>query len=148
MFEFAHVNLVANDWQRLARFYREVFQCTEHPPERHLTGAWIERAVNIPGARIDGMHLLLPPAGGAGITIEIFQYNTPAHESPKTANRPGFGHIAFRTDDVAAAVESVLRHGGSRVGTTETRTIDGAGTITFAYVADPEGNIIELQKWF
>ena len=33
------------------------------------------------------------------------------------------------------------------VGDLVTAEITNAGTITFVYMTDPEGNIIELQKW-
>ena len=33
------------------------------------------------------------------------------------------------------------------VGEIVERPIDGVGMITFAYVTDPEDNIIELQQW-
>ena len=62
-------------------------------------------------------------------------------------NRPGFGHIAFAVDDVTAAREAVLAAGGGVVGETVTVEIAGAGEITFAYLTDPEGNIIEVQAW-
>jgi predicted enzyme related to lactoylglutathione lyase len=58
----------------------------------------------------------------------------------------GFGHIAFAVADVAAARDAVLAAGGAAVGTVEVVTIPGAGTITWTYVRDPEGNIIELQR--
>jgi len=62
------------------------------------------------------------------------------------ANRLGFGHIAFQVDDVAAARAAVVAGGGSMVGTIETVAIEGAGSITWTYVRDPEGNIIELMS--
>ena len=37
--------------------------------------------------------------------------------------------------------------GGSPVGELTERVVPGAGVVTFRYVADPEGNIIELQHW-
>jgi hypothetical protein len=40
----------------------------------------------------------------------------------------------------------VLSAAGSLVGTIESVAIEGAGTITWTYVRDPEGNIIELQR--
>jgi predicted enzyme related to lactoylglutathione lyase len=62
-------------------------------------------------------------------------------------NRPGFGHIAFVVPDVPAARETVLAEGGRPVGTVVTlQTADGR-RVTWAYVSDPEGNIIELQSW-
>lgn len=56
-------------------------------------------------------------------------------------------HLAFAVEDVGAAVQAVLAAGGSMVGEDVTVDIPGAGRITFAYVADPEGNVIELQRW-
>jgi predicted enzyme related to lactoylglutathione lyase len=89
----------------------------------------------------------LPGCGDDGPTLEIFEYNN-AKEQPETAiTRPGFAHIAFEVDNVEAAREEVLAAGGKCVGDTVTAEIANAGTITFVYMTDPEGNIIELQKW-
>jgi predicted enzyme related to lactoylglutathione lyase len=74
---FVHTNLVARDWRRLARFYEQVFGCTPVPPERDLSGQWLEDAT------------------GKVVSVEVA----------------------------------------------------GVGTITFAYLTDPEGNVIEVQRW-
>jgi hypothetical protein len=56
--------------------------------------------------------LRLPGYGDNGPTLEIFNYNI-LEPRPRTAvNRPGFGHIAFSVDDVAAARKTVLAAGG------------------------------------
>lgn len=144
---YAHTNLIARDWKRLVEFYREVFGCMPVPPERDLSGEWLDRATAVGGSRITGMHLRLPGFGDEGPTLEIFQYDSmPAHPSVH-ANTPGFSHIAFAVDDVAAMSQAVLDHGGSRVGDVAVRAVPGAGTLTFQYMADPEGNIIEIQNW-
>jgi len=144
---YAHTNLVAMDWQRLAQFYTQVFGCVPAPPERDLSGAWLDEAVSIPDVHIRGMHLRLPGYDDAGPTLEIFQYSPDlAHPAP-AANRPGFGHIAFAVDDVAAAREAVLAAGGGDLGKVIHREIPGAGHITFVYMTDPEDNILELQRW-
>ena len=90
----------------------------------------------------------LPAAGrgSAGPTLEICKYDAPEDAPPPPANRVGFGHIAFAVADVERARAAVLAAGGREVGTTETVPIAGAGHITWTYVRDPEGNIIELQK--
>jgi len=31
--EYVHTNLIARDWERLVRFYSEVFGCEPKPPE-------------------------------------------------------------------------------------------------------------------
>lgn len=144
---YAHTNLIARDWKRLTAFYRDVFGCVPVPPERDLSGEWLDRATAVDGSRITGMHLRLPGFGADGPTLEIFQYDSmPAHPAVQP-NTPGFSHIAFAVDDVAAVSQEVLDHGGSRIGDVAVRNVPGAGMLAFQYMADPEGNIIELQNW-
>ena len=144
---FVHTNLVARDWRKLARFYQEVLGCEPVPPERNLSGAWLEAATGIPNAQIQGIHLRLPGYGDGGPTLEVFQYNNQLEPPATAVNRPGFGHIAFAVDDVQAAHHAVLTAGGSAVGKIQSLEIPDVGRITFAYMADPEGNVIELQHW-
>ena len=144
---YAHTNLVARDWRRLAAFYTEVFDCTFVPPERDLSGEWLARSTGVPNAALKGAHLRLPGHGEHGPTLEIFSYAALDDIPIGRANRRGFGHIAFAVDDVAQTLAQVIAHGGSAIGEIVTRPIAGAGTITFVYAADPEGNLIELQAW-
>jgi len=145
--KYRHTNIVAEDWRKLADFYERVLGCTPVPPERESSAEWVERCTAVPGAGIRGIHLRLPGCGEDGPTLEIFEYNK-AESRPATAiNRPGFAHIAFEVDDVEAARDEVIAAGGGCVGDLVTVEIAGAGTITFVYMTDPEGNIIELQKW-
>jgi len=62
-------------------------------------------------------------------------------------NRVGFGHIAFLVDDVPSVVEAVLDNGGEILGGPVRTTVAQLGELEVAYVRDPEGNIIELQRW-
>lgn len=144
---YAHTNLIARDWKRLAGFYQDVFGCVPVPPERDLAGEWLDRATAVAGARITGMHLRLPGFGEDGPTLEIFQYESMPGRPDVRPNTPGFSHIAFAVDDVAAMARAVLDHGGSRVADVAVRDVPGAGRLTFQYMADPEGNIIEIQNW-
>jgi catechol 2,3-dioxygenase-like lactoylglutathione lyase family enzyme len=66
---------------------------------------------------------------------------------PVAVNRPGLGHLAFAVDDVEAACQAVLAARGGLVGRVVTLDVPGAGAVTFAYATDPEGNVIELQRW-
>ncbi len=144
---FVHTNVVAQDWRRLADFYERVFGCTPVPPERHLSGQWLEDATGIPGAKIQGVHLRLPGYDERGPTLEIFQYNNQQEPQETAINRPGFAHIAFAVDDVQAARDAVVAAGGRVVGEVVSVDVPGAGTVTFIYATDPEGNIVELQHW-
>jgi catechol 2,3-dioxygenase-like lactoylglutathione lyase family enzyme/uncharacterized damage-inducible protein DinB len=142
---YAHTNLVARDWRALGRFYEQALACVPLAPERDLSGEWLERGTGVRGARITGAHYRLPGGGPSGPTLEIFQYHPPQEAAPPPANRVGFGHIAFAVPDVEAARAAVIAAGGQPVGTVETIVLAGAGRITWTYVRDPEGNLIELQ---
>ena len=144
---FGHVNLTAEDWRRLAAFYVEVFGCEPAGPERDLGGEALASTVGLDAVRITGRHLRLPGHGPEGPTLEIFRYDPFEARPPSVPNRPGFGHIAFQVDDVDATLERVLAAGGSRLGRPETFEIPGAGVVRLVYCRDPEGNIVELQRW-
>jgi len=144
---YAHTNLVARDWRRLATFYEEVLGCVRVLPERDLSGEWLDRATGLRNARITGVHLFLPGCGDGGATLEIFQYDDVPEPAPSRPNTPGLAHLAFAVEDVEAVAQVVFDHGGSAVGELTTRELPGVGVITFQYVADPEGNVIELQRW-
>lgn len=145
--KYVHTNLIAKDWKKLATFYERVFGCIPMLPERDLSGEWLEASTGVPQARIRGVHLRLPGYGDEGPTLEIFQYHRLVDQLKPAVNRAGFAHIAFAVDDVAAARDAVLAAGGGAVGDVVSVEIPGAGRITFAYVTDPEGNIIELHRW-
>lgn len=144
---FVHVNIVARDWRKLAEFYQQIFGCVIVPPERDLSGQWLEDVTGVLGARIQGAHLRLPGLGDDGPTLEIFQYTPQLEGRQPASNRPGFSHIAFAVDDVEAAQDAVLSAGGKSVGKLVSHINPGIGKLEVVYVTDPEGNIIELQKW-
>ncbi|HSP17323.1 MAG TPA: VOC family protein [Thermoanaerobaculia bacterium] len=145
--KFAHTNLIARDWRALARFYEQVFGCTPVPPERDFRGADLDRGTGLHHAHLTGSHLRLPGYGDDGPTLEIFHYDELADRPSTAVNRPGFAHIAFAVDDVAAARELVLRHGGRSIGEIVTLSVATGAKVTWCYVADPEDNIVELQSW-
>jgi predicted enzyme related to lactoylglutathione lyase len=144
---YKHTNIVARDWKALAKFYEEVFGCVRVPPERHLSGEWLEKGTGVKGAEISGAHLRLPGYGEQGPTLEMFQYSKNEKKPSPVANREGFGHIAFEVQDVEKVMAQVLAHGGKKIGEVSATVVPGVGKLTVVYVSDPEGNIIELQKW-
>jgi catechol 2,3-dioxygenase-like lactoylglutathione lyase family enzyme len=145
--KYAHTNLIAKDWRSLARFYEQLFGCIPVAPERDFQGVLLDAGTGIPAAHLRGVHLRLPGSGNDGPTLEIFNYNVLEARSPTAVNRPGFGHIAFEVDDVAAAREAVLEADGRAVGEIVTLQVSTGARVTWCYVTDPEGNIIELQSW-
>lgn len=145
--QYVHTNLIARDWRALAGFYVRVFGCVPVPPERDYTGPALDAGTGIPGAHLEGVHLRLPGYGETGPTLEIYTYDLLGSTSKPAVNRPGFAHIAFAVDDVAAARAAVLAAGGAAVGEIVTLQIKTGARVTWCYVTDPEGNILELQAW-
>ena len=89
----------------------------------------------------------LPGYAEAAPTLEIFNYDVLEMRAPTAINRPGFGHIAFSVVDVSSARDAVLHAGGRGVGDIITLQTSDDRTVTWCYVTDPEGNLIELQSW-
>ena len=145
--KFAHINLIARDWKKLSRFYTDVFGCEPVYPERDLKGEWLDRLTGIQGTHLTGIHLKLPGYED-GPTLEIFQYDPPLLRTEShRINSQGFGHLAFKVDDVAGMMDRILEAGGKNYGKMVETEIPGAGVLTVVYMEDIEGNIIELQHF-
>jgi predicted enzyme related to lactoylglutathione lyase len=146
--KFSHTNIISKNWKKLAQFYIDVFDCKTLPPERNLSGEWLDEGTGVKNAHLRGIHLKLPGYGDDGPTLEIFEYDK-MEEKPKEvrANRMGFGHIAFQVDDVEKTIQKVLENGGKKLGEISEHFIEGVGKLKYIYVTDTEYNIIEIQRW-
>jgi len=144
---YAHTNLVCDDWKKMVDFYCDVFDCQPVGAERDHHGPHVEALTKIKDVSIKGVHLRLPGFGDHGPTLEVFEYSKKMPRHQKVSNTSGFAHIAFQVDDVEKKHKEVLAHGGKELGEIQTIDIPGAGRLTLDYMTDPEGNIIELQRW-
>ena len=144
---YAHTNIAAKDWKKLSDFYINVFKCTVKPPERKLSGDWLDQATGLSGAELEGVHLLLPGHGGSGPTLELFSYRDTHARDPMMANHTGFTHIAFEVEDVEKIYGLALKCGGAKLGEVMRKHIEGVGEFKFVYFRDPEENIVEIQSW-
>ncbi|HKK76466.1 MAG TPA: VOC family protein [Saprospiraceae bacterium] len=144
---YVHTNIVSTNWKKLVAFYVAVFDCKIVPPIRKQSGEFLAQGTGVKNAALEGAHLALPGYEKNGPTLEIYQYSKVGLQAPITPNTRGFGHIAFEVDEVADILDKVLQHSGEKCGEIATKEIEGVGTITFVYVRDPEGNLIELQHW-
>lgn len=144
---YAHVNIIAKDWRRLAGFYEEVFDCVPVSSERDHHGPHTDALVGLKDVRVVGRHLRVPGHGENGPTIEFFNYSEQMAAQNPAINRPGFAHIAFEVEDFEGVRRRVLEWGGRDYGEKVTIDVAGAGRLTLVYMTDPEGNIIELQHW-
>jgi len=144
---YVHTNLIARDWRALSDFYQAVFGCVPVPPERDYAGPVLEAGTGIAGAALAGVHLRLPGHGSDGPTLEIYAYSRCVDGPPAAVNRPGLAHLAFEVAAVEDARREVLAAGGGSVGEVVTLTTSAGTHVTWCYVTDPEGNIVELQAW-
>lgn len=145
---FSHTNIIAEDWRALADFYTNVFGCVFVPPARDYESDALDRGTGLMNARLTGCHLRVPGFGDDGPTLEIFSYSSMLERAEGvTIHRKGLQHIAFAVSDVAAAQAAVLAAGGKTVGEIVTLTTADGRRVTWCYVADIEGNVVELQAW-
>ncbi len=145
--KYVHTNIVSKNWKNLVNFYVNVFECTVLPPERNLSGDWIEKGTGVKNAKLNGVHLRLPGFDKNGPTLEIFQYSENKNKVlTAKANREGFGHIAFHVDNMEEILEKIIKNGGTKLGEIVTKDFPN-GKLTFVYTTDPEGNIVEVQNW-
>jgi len=145
--KYVHTNIVARNWEKLAQFYIDVFNCEPVYPERDMSGEWIDRITMIRDVHIEGIHLRLPGYEN-GPTLEIFSYGeNDAKDRKILINHYGFAHIAFHVDDVDETLERFLEYGGTKYGQLVEKEMKGLGTLTIIYAKDPEGNIVEIQNW-
>ena len=144
---YAHTNIIAADWKRLADFYVEVSDCEPVSTERDHSGPQCDALVGMQNVHVRGRHLRVPGHGENGPTIEIFTYDQQLEPTGQEINRPGFAHLAFEVDDIPGKRTQIKEWGGRDYGELVTIDIEGAGKLTLIYMTDPEGNIVELQQW-
>jgi catechol 2,3-dioxygenase-like lactoylglutathione lyase family enzyme len=144
---FAHTNIASKDWKKLADFYINVFDCKIKPPQRNLSGEWLDTATGLTHAKLEGVHLYLPGHGENPPTLEIFTYEEMQSEAHIMPNSIGFTHIAFEVEDVNITLKNALTHGARELGKIVENEIENVGIVQFVYFRDPEGNIIEIQSW-
>lgn len=144
---YVHTNIIANNWQGLAAFYVKAFGCELVPPERDYTGDKLDAGTGLSNAHLRGAHFRLPGYGTDGPTLEIYSYEQLEEGMPPAVNRPGLGHLAFEVEDVVTACAEVKALGGSPVGEVVTLETKTGSQVTWCYMTDPEGNMLELQSW-
>lgn len=144
---FAHTNIVSTNWKALVDFYVKTFNCKIVPPIRKQSGEWLDKGTGLKNTNLEGAHLLLPGHGENGPTLEIYQYKNSIAQDSAPANQRGFGHIAFEVKNLKNTMDSALKNGGQALGKITKKEVVGLGEITFVYIRDIEGNIIELQSW-
>ncbi|MEV7391078.1 VOC family protein [Streptomyces sp. NPDC091215] len=128
---FAHIGLSVADLDRQRRFYIGAF------------GFHQEHQTELPAAGI--RIALLGGPGGAAIELTEHVGSAPQHfaDPVEGAGVQGYFHWALTVDDLDEAISAAVACGALVVFPPSPAQRPG---IRFAYLADPEGNLIELLQ--
>jgi len=126
-----HIGLSVGDLDAQLDWYRRAF------------GFATARPFEIAAVGLRGAFLLGPD----DIALELLERQGSTRTRPDAVNPPdalldrGWGHICFRVEDVDAVFAHLVELGATVVGAPGDAPEPG---VRFAYVADPEDNLIEL----
>jgi catechol 2,3-dioxygenase-like lactoylglutathione lyase family enzyme len=119
-----HVGLPVSDLDRSIAWYREALGLTHEP------------AAGEP----EGVAFMVAPTGERLELLAVDPQNS-AWDGPISALRAGVGHTAWTVDDLDAAYARAVEAGGRSVWTPRDTPKPG---LRIAFVADPDGNLVEL----
>ena len=145
-----HINLVVHDLDRMTRFYERVLGLTV---SKRVTigGPWIDRVVGLSGVAAEVVYL----EARSGPRVELIDYTRPEGQRPPGLERPntaGLRHLAFRVQDIGAAVARLRKAGVKLVSEVQQVpdsqvTYRGGVRKRLVYLHDPEQNLIELCEY-
>ena len=100
------------------------------------------RAFEVPPIGLRGIFLV----GEDGFAIELLEKqgstrNFKANNVAEGALNQGFGHLCYRVDNVTVMNARLIEHGAVQIMPVQESPEPG---VTMVYVADPEGNLIEI----
>ena len=131
-----HQGLMVEDIDRAVRFYTEAFDGRPLTLPVALEGSAAETVMaGPPGTRYS---MCLIRLGSA--TVELFSFLGDVRPAWARAPEGRLPHFGLQVDDVDAALERVESCGGARV----FPRVERWGRARVVYVADPDGNVIEL----
>jgi catechol 2,3-dioxygenase-like lactoylglutathione lyase family enzyme len=136
-----HVSVVVDDLDAAKTFFTALG--LELEGETPIEGAWADRINAIDGLRVDIAMMRTPDGHGR---LELTKFHSPAAVSegpqPAPSNTLGLRSVMFEVDDVDAAVETALAHGGELVG----EVVRYEDVYRLCYVRGPQGIIVALSE--
>lgn len=119
-----HVGLPVSDLDHSVAWYREALGLTHEP------------TAGVPGS----VAFMVAPTGEQLELLAVDSQNV-AWDDPLSALRAGVGHTAWTVDHLDAAHARAVQAGGRSVWTPRDTPEPG---LRVAFVADPDGNLVEL----
>lgn len=137
----SHFNLVVSDLDRSKAFYTEVLGLTL-AEEVEVADDELSKGLGVPDAKLRAAFFDLPGNEGQ---IEMMEYLNPTAnplDPTRKASDVGWGHLAFRVDDVDAVYETLRGKGVEFV----SPPVTVPGGVRFCWFKDPDGNTLEIIK--
>jgi catechol 2,3-dioxygenase-like lactoylglutathione lyase family enzyme len=135
-----HVGIVVDDLAAATAFFVELG--LKPQGEGSVEGSWVDGIVGLEGVRAAFAMLETPDGDGRLELVKFHAPSGPGADRHAPANTAGLRHLAFRVDDIDAAVATVRARGGELVG-----EVERYGDIyRLCYVRGPEGIIVELAE--
>ena len=134
-----HVGIVVDDLAAATEFFVELGLELQGGAEAE--GEWVERVVGLEGVRVTTAMMETPDGDGR---LELIEFHSPAARGERhaPANTRGLRHVAFRVDDIDAAVARLRALGAELVGEVE----QYKDIYRLCYIRGPEGIIVELGE--
>lgn len=125
-----HVGLSVSDLDAMTAWYEDAL------------GFSVEVAFELPGGHAAGAMLRRPDGTGLELLCHADSSGEPPEDPPAAMRRRGYGHWALAVEDVAVAHARITAAGAREVWAP--RPAPPPATGAMSYLADPEGNLIEL----
>ena len=127
-----HIGLSVADLPGMIAFYRDTL------------GFSVEVAFELPGGRMAGAMLRRPDGAGLELLCHVDSAGTAAADPHAAMLRRGYGHWALAVTEVASTHERMLAAGACEVWFPRPAPPPATGAMSF--LADPEGNLLELVE--
>ncbi len=127
-----HVGLSVADLAAMIAFYRDAL------------GFGVEVAFELPGGRARGAMLRRPDGAGLELLCHTDSAGDAPADPPTAMLRRGYGHWALAVSEVPATHARLLSAGAREVWSP--RPAPPPATGSMSYLADPEGNLLELVE--
>lgn len=150
-----HVSITVPDLDGAVDFYTRVFGAevayrmgpfdAAEMPKMEDGRDWTEAHVDVKGAKLEIAMLKL----ASNLMIELFQYHKPTDAARKPPRNCDYGghHLAFKVEDLDAAIEHLEKHGcralAGPIDMPEGPTVGCRAQ----YLVDPWGNYMELMEY-
>ena len=136
-----HVSVVVDDLEASKAFFAALG--LELEGETPIEGEWVDRINALDDIRVEIAMMRTPDGHGR---LELTKFHSPVAVSegpqPPPSNTLGLRSVMFEVDDVDAAVETVLAHGGKLV----SEVVRYEDVYRLCYVRGPEGIIVALSE--